>query len=427
MPSSPAPSCIRRSMCSRSGGGKLSGDSSGLQGAVLTASWELDLWGRVRYGRAAAAADAASAAADFEYARQSIAALVAKSWFLATEAGLQAEVARATIRDSEELVRLAETARASASATTKTSTSRARTLGTYRGRAAPDRARRASRRSARSRSWSGAIRRGADRGRAAAAAAARRGAGRAAVRAARAPARRHRRRAPRRRRVQPRRRGEGGPAAGDLAHRPASARSRASCSCSRITTIRSGTSAPTCWRRSTRAARSRRRSRSGPPSRSRRSPPTRRSACARSARSRTRWRPRSRRANASRSSTQTLADNQRALEIVQTQFKVGSTDLRFVTQRQLALNCDAVGAHPGAGRAARPARQPAPGARRQLRVTHAGAAVPPDPHRSQRSRRSHAVDRELPQGGSGLVAHDLRDLDAAVAVVVDRPRRPRRP
>jgi len=34
----------------------------------------------------------------------------------------------------------------------------------------------------------------------------------------------------------------------------------------------------------------------------------------------------------------TLADSQRALEIVQSQFKVGSTDLRFVTQRQLALN-----------------------------------------------------------------------------------------
>ncbi len=63
----------------------------------------------MRYGRAAAAADAASTQADFEYARQSIAALVAKSWFLATEAGLQAEVARGTIRDGEELVRLAET------------------------------------------------------------------------------------------------------------------------------------------------------------------------------------------------------------------------------------------------------------------------------------------------------------------------------
>jgi outer membrane protein TolC len=35
---------------------------------------------------------------------------------------------------------------------------------------------------------------------------------------------------------------------------------------------------------------------------------------------------------------QTMADSHRALEIVQTQFKVGSTDLRFVTQRQLALN-----------------------------------------------------------------------------------------
>ena len=91
------------------GGGKMSGDNSGLQGAALTLSWELDLWGRVRYGRAAAAADAASAQADFEYARQSIAALVARSWFLATEAGLQAELARQTVGRGEDLVRLAET------------------------------------------------------------------------------------------------------------------------------------------------------------------------------------------------------------------------------------------------------------------------------------------------------------------------------
>jgi outer membrane protein TolC len=34
---------------------------------------------------------------------------------------------------------------------------------------------------------------------------------------------------------------------------------------------------------------------------------------------------------------QTLSDHQRALEIVQAQFKVGSTDLRFVTQQQLAV------------------------------------------------------------------------------------------
>ncbi len=91
------------------GGGKMSGDSSGLQGGALVVNWELDLWGRVRYGRAAARADFDAAFADFEYARQSIAATVAKNWFLAIEAALQAEVARGTIRESEELVRLAET------------------------------------------------------------------------------------------------------------------------------------------------------------------------------------------------------------------------------------------------------------------------------------------------------------------------------
>ncbi len=90
------------------GGGKLSGDGSGLQGGVLTASWEVDLWGRVRYGRAASSAQASSAESDFEYARQSIAALVAKSWFLATEAGLQIEAARETIVAGDELVRLAQ-------------------------------------------------------------------------------------------------------------------------------------------------------------------------------------------------------------------------------------------------------------------------------------------------------------------------------
>ena len=44
------------------GGGKLSGDGSGIQGAVLSVVWEIDLWGRVRYGRAASVAQASSAA-----------------------------------------------------------------------------------------------------------------------------------------------------------------------------------------------------------------------------------------------------------------------------------------------------------------------------------------------------------------------------
>jgi NodT family efflux transporter outer membrane factor (OMF) lipoprotein len=91
------------------GGGKLSGDGSGLQGGVLSVNWELDLWARVRAGRAAVAADAAAISLDYEYARQSLAGAVARLWFLATEAELQAATARATIREAEELVRLAET------------------------------------------------------------------------------------------------------------------------------------------------------------------------------------------------------------------------------------------------------------------------------------------------------------------------------
>ena len=91
------------------GGGKLSGDGSGLQGGVLSVNWELDLWARVRAGRAAVAADASAISLDYEYARQSLAGAVARLWFLATEAELQAAMARETIHESEELVRLAET------------------------------------------------------------------------------------------------------------------------------------------------------------------------------------------------------------------------------------------------------------------------------------------------------------------------------
>jgi outer membrane protein TolC len=76
------------------GGGKMSGDNSGLQGVALSAGWELDVWGRVRYERAAGNAQYASAQADLEYARQSLVALVAKSWFLAIEAKMQREVAQ---------------------------------------------------------------------------------------------------------------------------------------------------------------------------------------------------------------------------------------------------------------------------------------------------------------------------------------------
>jgi NodT family efflux transporter outer membrane factor (OMF) lipoprotein len=90
------------------GGGAMSGDSSGLEGVGIFANWELDLWGRVRAGREAAQLQYQSAALDAEYARQSIAALVCKSWFLATEARLQKASAEDMLRASERLVGLAQ-------------------------------------------------------------------------------------------------------------------------------------------------------------------------------------------------------------------------------------------------------------------------------------------------------------------------------
>ncbi|MBK6008523.1 efflux transporter outer membrane subunit [Ramlibacter ginsenosidimutans] len=88
------------------GGGKLGGDGSGVQGIGLFASWELDLWGRVRAQRAAATAQYESQVLDTAYARQSIAALVAKSWFLAREAAVQRALAGEMISSSQALVDL---------------------------------------------------------------------------------------------------------------------------------------------------------------------------------------------------------------------------------------------------------------------------------------------------------------------------------
>ncbi|HEY7658086.1 MAG TPA: efflux transporter outer membrane subunit [Burkholderiales bacterium] len=90
------------------GGGELSGDSSGLEGVGVFATWELDLWGRVRAGREAARSQYQSAELDAEYAAQSIAAMVAKSWFLATEARLQKANAEETVRAAERLLGLAQ-------------------------------------------------------------------------------------------------------------------------------------------------------------------------------------------------------------------------------------------------------------------------------------------------------------------------------
>src|SRR5262245_61290683 len=90
------------------GGGQMGGDSSGLQGVGIFADWEIDLWGRVRSARATQKASYESVVADTEYARQSIAALVAKSYFLAVEAGLQQQLAEDMVGSAGQLVTLTE-------------------------------------------------------------------------------------------------------------------------------------------------------------------------------------------------------------------------------------------------------------------------------------------------------------------------------
>jgi NodT family efflux transporter outer membrane factor (OMF) lipoprotein len=93
------------------GGGKSGGgadSSSALQAIMLFASWELDLWGRVRYARNAAQQDLLSAQADIQFARQSLAASVAKAWFTATQLTLNAGIAGDMVRSANQLTSLAQ-------------------------------------------------------------------------------------------------------------------------------------------------------------------------------------------------------------------------------------------------------------------------------------------------------------------------------
>jgi NodT family efflux transporter outer membrane factor (OMF) lipoprotein len=85
-----------------------SGGGGGLNAVFLNASLELDVWGRLRYGEAAAESQSAAVQADYAYARQSLAATVAKAWFVAIEAGLQRAIVLDSLHTSELLQKLAQ-------------------------------------------------------------------------------------------------------------------------------------------------------------------------------------------------------------------------------------------------------------------------------------------------------------------------------
>ncbi|MEO1187966.1 MAG: efflux transporter outer membrane subunit [Pseudomonadota bacterium] len=90
-----SPSVSLSSGATRSGNIEDSGgDSYSLTGQ---ASWELDLWGRIRAGNQAAILSAEAAESDYVYSQYSLAAAVARGYFLAIEADRQAETVRNTL------------------------------------------------------------------------------------------------------------------------------------------------------------------------------------------------------------------------------------------------------------------------------------------------------------------------------------------
>lgn len=86
-----------------SGGPQGSGSLNGAGGATTTqnislqASWEPDLWGRVRAGQQAAQFSAQSAEADYRFAQHSLAAGVARAYFVAIEARQQVAIAQSRL------------------------------------------------------------------------------------------------------------------------------------------------------------------------------------------------------------------------------------------------------------------------------------------------------------------------------------------
>lgn len=85
-----------------------SSSSRWIYGTGIGAAWELDVWGRVRSKKAAARSDSESLEAAYEFARQSLAAQVARAYFSAIEAGQQATNAQETLKLYEEYLKLTD-------------------------------------------------------------------------------------------------------------------------------------------------------------------------------------------------------------------------------------------------------------------------------------------------------------------------------
>src|SRR3989440_6563153 len=75
-------------------------------GLAAGAAWEADVWGRIRSKKAAAKAESAALEADYEFARQSLAAAVARAYFSTIEAAQQEANAQETLGIYQEYSKL---------------------------------------------------------------------------------------------------------------------------------------------------------------------------------------------------------------------------------------------------------------------------------------------------------------------------------
>jgi outer membrane protein, multidrug efflux system len=77
-------------------------------GLAAGAAWEADVWGRIRSKKAAAKAESAALEADYEFARQSLAAAVARAYFFTIEAAQQEANAQETLNLYQEYSKLTD-------------------------------------------------------------------------------------------------------------------------------------------------------------------------------------------------------------------------------------------------------------------------------------------------------------------------------
>lgn len=82
--------------------------NSGLSGALFSASWEIDIWGKLRNARNANQALLDATQNDYDFAKLSISAAVARNYYLASETYLESQLADQMVDASEKILALAK-------------------------------------------------------------------------------------------------------------------------------------------------------------------------------------------------------------------------------------------------------------------------------------------------------------------------------